>query len=143
MKASMIAVLLIAVAVTGCASLNQAGTSSLSITPVMVDNKPQGWALDVKDGKQYASIDVSATKTGDDYALHLSARGVEAFKGQEIAAGAAKTAATDAVKAAAVGGLVVAAPVLGPMAGAALAAPGVGAAAAGAGALAVGQQLAK
>lgn len=143
MKASMIAVLLIAVAVTGCASLNQAGTSSLSITPVMVNNKPQGWALDVKDGKQYASIDVSATKTGDDYSLHLSARGVEAFKGQEIAAGAAKTAATDAVKAAAVGGLVVAAPVLGPMAGAALAEPGLGAAAAGAGALAVGQQLAK
>jgi hypothetical protein len=143
MKASMIAVLLIAVAVTGCESLNQAGTSSLSITPVMVDNKPQGWALDVKDGKQYASIDVSATKTGDDYALHLSARGVEAFKGQEIAAGAAKTAATGAVKAAAVGGLVVAAPVLGPMAGAALATPGLGAAAAGAGALAVGQQLAK
>jgi hypothetical protein len=128
---------------SGCSSLTNAGTSSLSITPVMVDNKPQGWALDVKDGKQYASIDVTATKTGDDYSIKLTARGVEAFKGQEIAAGAAQTAASSAVKAAAVGGLVVAAPVLGPMAGAALAAPGLGAAAAGAGALAVGQQLAK
>lgn len=135
--------ILVALSLSGCASLNNAGTSSLSITPVMVDNKPQGWALDVRDGKQYASIDVTAAKVGDDYSLHLSARGVEAFRGQEIASAAGQTLASDAAKVAAVGGLVVAAPVLAPAAGAALAAPGLGAAAAGAGALAVGQQLAK
>lgn len=130
-------------ALTGCESLQTAGMSSLSLEPVMVDNQPHGYKLNIRDGKQYASIDIDVSRTADSTHLKLTARGVEAFRGQEVAAGAAKTAATDAVKAAAVGGLVVAAPVLGPMAGAALAAPGLGAAAAGAGALAVGQQLAK
>lgn len=132
-----------ALALGGCASINQAGTSSLSITPVMVDNKPQGWALDVRDGKQYASIDITATKAGDDYTLKLSARGVEAFRGQEIAAGATAKVASTAAKAAAAAVLAPVIPMVLPAAGAALAAPGIGAAAVGAGALAVGQQLAQ
>lgn len=143
MRRTILAIVALALALPGCASIDQAGTSSLSIQPVMVDNKPQGWQLDVRDGKQYASIDVRVIKTGEDYSLELSARGVEAFRGQEIAAGAAKSAASLAGKAAAIGGAVLIAPIAAPAVGAALAAPGIGAAAAGAGALAVGQELAK
>lgn len=129
---------------TGCASLNQAGTASYSVKPYTdAQGTTHCCEVTVNNGKEIKLLDATVEKRGDDYTVKLHEEGVAAFHGQEIAAGAAKTVTTDAVKAAAVGGLVVAAPVLGPMAGAALAAPGLGAAAAGAGALAVGQQLTK
>lgn len=138
MKRALVFIVLLTL--TGCESLQTAGTSSLSIKPILVDSRPQGWQLDVRDGKQYASIDVSVFKTGDDYSLTLSARGVEAFRGQEVAAGATKSLASTTAKAAAAAAI---APLVLPAAGAALAAPGLGAAAMGAGALAVGQELAR
>lgn len=141
MKHTLILVALLGM--TGCSSLNQAGTASYSVKPFMAGDRPVCCEVTVNNGKEIASLDALVEKRGDDYTVHLVEHGVVAFEGQRIAAGAAKTAATSAAKAAAVGGLVVAAPILAPMAGAALAAPGLGAAAAGAGALAVGQQLAK
>jgi hypothetical protein len=139
----VILLLFLTLAAAGCTSINQAGTASYTIRPMLIDGKPVCCEATVHNGKQYASLDVVLVKHGDDYTVTLAERGVEAFRGQEIAAGAAQAAAADAVKAAAVGGLVIAAPMLAPAAGAALASPGIGAAAAGAGALAVGQELAK
>lgn len=128
---------------TGCASIEQAGTASYSMKPVLVNDKLVCCELMIVNGKQYASLDALIERRGDDYTVMLSERGVEAFRGQEIAAGAAKSAASVAGKAAAIGGAVLIAPIAAPAVGAALAAPGIGAAAVGAGALAVGQELAK
>lgn len=137
----MRALVILAVAgLTGCASIEYAGTSSLSVQPVEIGGQPRCCAVTVHDGKQYASVDVLLEKTGDDYRLKLSARGVEAFRGQEIAAGATQSLASTSAKAAAVAAI---APAALPAVGAVLASPGLGAAAAGAGAgaLAVGQEL--
>lgn len=134
---------IVVLALTGCASLNQAGTASYSVKPFMAGDKAVCCEVTVSNGKEIALLDATVIKRGDDYEVRLHEEGVVAFDGQRIAAGAAKTLAADAVKAAAVGGLVLVAPVLAPAAGAMLAAPGLGAAAAGAGALAVGQELAK
>lgn len=131
---------LIALALAGCASIDHAGTSSLSVQPLEIGGQPRCCAVAVHDGKQYASVDVLLEKTGDDYRLKLSARGVEAFRGQEIAAGATQSLASTTAKAAAVAAI---APAALPAVGAVLASPGLGAAAAGAGALAVGQELGK
>lgn len=125
---------LIVLALTGCASLNQAGTASYTIKPMLIDGRTVCCEVAVINGKQYSSLDATLIKTGDDYTVTLSERGVEAFRGQEIAAGAAASAGKAALKAAAIGGAVLIAPI---------AAPAVGAAAVGAGALAVGQGLAK
>lgn len=127
----------------GCASLNQAGTASYSMKPVLINDKLVCCEVMINNGKQYASLDATLIKTGDDYTVTLSERGVEAFRGQEIAAGAAASAGKTALKAAAIGGAVLIAPIAAPAIGAALAAPGLGAAAVGAGALAVGQELSK
>ena len=80
----------------GCASIESAGTSSLSVHPVDIGGQPRCCAVEVRDGKQYASLDVQLERTGDDYRLQLKARGVEAFKGQAMAANAA-TGAVSAV----------------------------------------------
>lgn len=141
--ASWLVVGLVALALPGCASIDQAGTASYSIKPALVNDKLVCCEVVIVNGKQYASLDALIEKRGDDYTMMLSERGVEAFRGQEIAAGAAKSAASLAGKAAAIGGAVLIAPIAAPALAAALAAPGIGAAAAGAGALAVGQELAK
>lgn len=137
MKRALIPLILLALG--GCTSLQQAGTASYTIRPMLIDGRTVCCEVAVINGKQYSSLDAMLVKTGDDYTVMLSERGVEAFRGQEIAAGAAKSAASMAGKAVAVGGAVL----IAPLVGAALAAPGLGSAAAGAGALAVGQELAK
>ena len=129
-------------ALGGCASLDQAGTASYSMKPVLVDDKLVCCEVMIVNGKEIALLDATMIRRGDDYEVRLHEEGVVAFDGQRIAAGAARSMAASAVKAAAVGGLAIAAPVLAPAAGAMLAAPGLGAAAAGAGALAIGQELA-
>lgn len=131
-----------ALALGGCASINQARTASYTIKPMLIDGRTVCCEVAVHNGKQYASLDASLIKTGDNYTVTLSERGVEAFRGQEIAAGATKSLVFTAAKAAAAAVIV---PLALPAAGAALAAPGLGlgAAAMGAGALAAGQELAK
>lgn len=126
-------------ALTGCASIDNAGTASYTVRPFMAGERALCCEVTINNGKEIALLDATIVKDGDNYRVHLHEEGVKAFEGQRIAARAVDTAAASAVKAAAVGGLVVAA----PLAGAALAAPGLGAAAVGAGALAVGQQLAQ
>lgn len=130
---------LAAFALQGCASIDNAGTASYSVKPFMAGDRAMCCEVTINNGKEIALLDATIIKSGDDYQVHLHEEGVKAFEGQRIAAGAVKATASSAVKAVAIGGLTVAA----PLAGAALAAPGLGAAAAGAGALAVGQQLAQ
>ncbi|MDA8257957.1 MAG: hypothetical protein M0Z99_20420 [Betaproteobacteria bacterium] len=122
---------MILLALTGCASIKQAGTASYTIKPMLIDGRTVCCEVAVTNGKQYASLDATLIKAGDDYTVTLSERGVEAFRGQEIAAGATKSLAGTAAKAAAAA---VIAPLALPAAGAMLAAPRLGAAAAGAGA---------
>jgi hypothetical protein len=128
---------------SGCTSLNNAGTASYSVKPFMAGDKAICCDVTVNNGKEIAVLDAHVVKQGDNYEVRLHEEGVVAFDGQRIAAGAAKSLASSAVKAVAIGGLTVAAPVLAPAAGAALASPGLGAAAVGAGAVTVGQELAK
>lgn len=128
MKRALIPLILLALG--GCTSLQQAGTASYTIRPMLIDGRTVCCEVAVVNGKQYASLDAMLVKTGDDYTVTLSERGVEAFRGQEIAAGAAKSAASVAGKAVAVGGAVLVAPLVG----AALLSGTAGAAAAGMGA---------
>lgn len=123
-----------ALAMSGCASLEYAGTASYTVSPVVIDGKTYCCAVDVKNGKEIARLDATISKQGENYQVQLHEDGVAAFAGQQIASGAAKQAAADAGKAAAVAAIAPFAPALVPAAGAALASPGLGAAAVGAGA---------
>lgn len=138
---SFLIVLIIGLLLGGCTSLQQAGTASYSVKPFMVGGQAVCCEVTINNGKEIALLDATVIKRGDDYTVHLHEEGVAAFRGQAIAAGAAKSVASAAAKAAVAGVLAPVIPALLPAAGAALASPGVGAAAVGAGALAVGQEL--
>lgn len=125
---------LILLALTGCASLNEAGTARYSVKPFMAGDKAVCCEVTIANGKEIRLLDATVEKRGDDYTVKLQEEGVTAFDGQRIAAGAAQTAAADAVKAAAIGGGVLIAPVVAPAVGAALMSGTAGAAAAGIGA---------
>lgn len=132
-----------ALLLASCASLQGAGSARYSIKPMLLDGKAVCCEVAISNGKEYASLDAMVMRQGDTYTVQLSERGVQAFRGQEIAAGAGKQLASSAAKAGAAAALVPVLPGLAPAIGAALASPGIGAAAVGAGALAVGQGLAK
>jgi hypothetical protein len=125
---------LILLALTACASLDQAGTASYSVKPFLAGDKAVCCEVMVNNGKEIALLDATVIKRGDDYEVRLHEEGVVAFDGQRIAAGAARTLASDAVKAAAIGGAVLIAPIAAPAVGAVLMSGTVGAAAAGVGA---------
>lgn len=95
------AVLALFVLVSGCASLDHAGVASYTIKPMLIEGRPVCCEVAVNNGKQYASLDAMVEKKGDDYSVTLSERGVEAFRGQQIAAGAAASTAATAAKGAA------------------------------------------
>lgn len=118
---------LLAVCLSGCTSLNNAGTATYSIK-----TSADGWEVTVHNGKEIAILDAVVIKKGEDIEVRLHEEGVVAFEGQRIAAGAAKTAASAAVKATAIAGAVVAAPVIGAVAGTAAASGTAGAVAVGA-----------
>jgi hypothetical protein len=119
----------------GCTSVQYAGNASYSVKPFVTDAKTGATVcceVEIKDGKERATLDLRVVKNGDGYDITLSERGVLAFQGQAIAAGAMKDAIEAAAKAAAAAVLAPILPALVPAAGAALASPGVGAAAVGA-----------
>lgn len=127
-------IILAAAALTGCASLNHAGSASYS-----VKTSADGWEVTVNNGKEIAVVDAVVVKKGDDIEVRLHQEGVAAFEGQRIAAGALDESVAKAAKAAAAAAVAAVLPALAPAAGAALAAPGLPAAAVGAGA-AIGVQ---
>lgn len=86
----------------GCASLNSAGTADYHVKPFIAeDGKAYCCEVNVRNGKQMASLDAVIVKDGDKYTVVLQQRGVEAFAGQAISAGAAKSVVEAAAKAAA------------------------------------------
>lgn len=113
---------------TGCASLNHAGSASYSIK-----TNADGWEVTVNNGKEIAVLDATVIKKGDTIEVRLHEENVAAFEGQRIAAGMVRQIAEEAARAAATAALAAALPALVPSVGAALAAPGLPAAAAGAG----------
>jgi hypothetical protein len=135
MKRSIVLVIacLFAVVLSGCASLNNAGTAEYSVKP-FTDSAGAITCCEVsvKNGKEIASLEAHISKQGDNYTVDLKEQGVMAFQGQQIAAGATQSAIDAAARIAVAAALAPIMPSLLPAAGAALASPGIGAAALGA-----------
>ena len=125
---------------TGCASLQNAGTAEYSVKPFVIDAKAGTVAcceVMVRNGKEIASVKAHVQKQGDSYTVDLEEQGVQAFQGQTIAAGVTQAAIDAAAKAAVAAALAPVLPALLPAAGAALQSGGLSAAAVGAGAVIV------
>ena len=88
MKALMLAAVL---ALAGCASLQTAGVAEYAVRPVIVNDQVVCCEVTVKNGKEIALIKAHIEKTGDNYTVDLEERGVVAFQGQSIAAGAVRS----------------------------------------------------
>lgn len=118
---------------TGCASLQNAGTAEYTVRPFL-DQSGTAHCCEVavRNGKEIANLEAHIAKQGDNYTVDLREQGVVAFQGQAIAAGATRVSIDAAAKVAAAAALAPALPALLPAAGAALASPGIGAAAVGA-----------
>ena len=93
-------VLVAIIALTGCQSLQYAGSSSYQIRQITDANGKAGFDISVKNGKEVASVKAHLVKDGERIEIDLEETGVAAFAGQQIAAGAIKIAAEQAAKAA-------------------------------------------
>lgn len=127
---TMLALLFLAL-LTGCASLNNAGTASYRVKPMELSNGTTICCdITIDNGKEYISLDARVIKHGDNYEVFLSERGVAAFDGQRIASVVSFESAKLVSTAALVAGRVLIAPLVAPALGAAGAgaALGVGAA---------------
>lgn len=131
--------IVLALALTGCSSLQYAGNATYSVAPVITPNGDAVCcAVTVHNGKEIGQLEAHIVKDGDKYVVDLKESNVKAFEGQRIVSGALKEAVEDVARAAAMSAIAPMLPALAPVAGAALASPGIGAAAAGAaGAIAV------
>jgi uncharacterized protein YceK len=135
MKATLLLAFSLLLLLSGCASLQSAGNASYVVKPFVVDANTGATVcceVSITDGKERAALTLNVTKTGDNYTLALDEKGILAFQGQAIAAGATQTAIDAAAKAAAAAALAPIIPALAPLIGGALASPGLGAAAIGA-----------
>lgn len=103
-------ILIAALAMSGCASLQSAGVAEYSVRPVVVGLQIVCCEVMVRNGKEIALVKAHIEKSGDNYTVDLEERGVVAFQGQSIAAGAAK-ASIDGV--ATLGAAAIATPALG------------------------------
>lgn len=135
MKRLLILAAIAAFFMSGCASLQNAGTASYSIKQVTDAKGQPGFDLEVRNGKEIANVEAHLTKDGDKVTVDLKEQGVAAFQGQQIAATSVQASIDAAAKAAVAAALAPLLPALAPAAGAALASPGIGAAAVGAGAV--------
>ena len=99
--ATPLSALLAIAAMSGCTSVQNAGTASYSVRPFMSGDKAVCCEVTVNNGKEIAVVDARVIMKGGDVEVRLYQEGVVAFEGQRIAAGAAKKLADDAVKAAA------------------------------------------
>ena len=107
---------LMALVASGCTSIESAGVAEYSIKPFVVGEQTICCEVVVKNGKEYAALKAKIVKQGDNYSVDLDETGIAAFRGQEVAAGAAKDATAAAVSAAAAAAGVEALPALGVIA---------------------------
>lgn len=136
--------IVIALALTGCQSLGMAGSSAYQIRQITDANGKTGFDINVKNGKEVASVKAHLEKRGDDITVDLEETGVAAFAGQQISADALKITIEQAAKVAAAAAVAAAMPAALPLVGSALAGGGLPSALVGAGgALAVERALAK
>ena len=84
----------------GCASLQYAGTASYSVKPFEVAGEAVCCEVSIFNGKEISSLDAVIKKSGADYEVTLSQRGIRAFDGQAISAQALEASINAAVKAA-------------------------------------------
>lgn len=122
---------------SGCASLQYAGSASYSVRPFIENGKTICCRVDVHNGKEIGAVVVNVQKDGDNYKVFLQETGVQAFKGQQIAGSALQDSINGAVKAAIV---TVLAPVLPSIAGA-ITVPSIAAVGGGAAAVVVGKKI--
>jgi hypothetical protein len=78
-------VFLLMFALTGCASLQNAGVSEYNVRPFITASGPVCCEVVIKNGKELESLKARIVKQGDDFILDISIQGVTAFRGQEIA----------------------------------------------------------
>lgn len=128
----------IALSLTGCASLQNAGNADYSLRQITDENGKAGFDIRVRNGKEIASVKVHLEKKGEDFTIDLEEQGVAAFDGQKTAMQASKIALEQTEKAAAAVALSVAAPAALPVIGSMLTSGGVGAGLLGAGVGAAG-----
>lgn len=88
-----VAILALTLLLGGCASLWYAGESDYSVV------LPDGVSVTIHSGKQAQSVNAVFAKTPSGYVITLQETGVEAFKGQATAAGAASDAVGSATSA--------------------------------------------
>lgn len=93
MKYSVLLAALLAIFLSGCASVRDAGVASYHI-------KTADAEITVHNGKEMDFLEASLEKTGNDYRFHIRQEGVKAFRGQELAAHAATSTAIAGAKAA-------------------------------------------
>lgn len=136
--------ILIAVALlTGCASLDMAGSSAYTLRQSVGDHGQPEFELLVKSGKEVAQVKARLEKDGDKIIVDLEETGVAAFAGQQISAGALKISMEEIAKAAVAAAIAYGSAGVVPVIGDALNGGGLGAAVVGAGgALAVQKALA-
>ena len=87
-------------AVSGCASLQYAGVAAYTVRPFGVGGQLVCCEVQIRNGKEIASLDATVEKTGGDYRVSLRQRGVQAFEGQAISAAALEKSIDAAVRAA-------------------------------------------
>jgi hypothetical protein len=92
--------LIVALILSSCASLQYAGTASYSVRPFDIAGQPVCCEVSIFNGKEIASLDAVIKKSGADYEVVLSQRGIRAFEGQAISAQALEASINAAVKAA-------------------------------------------
>lgn len=113
------------IALTGCQSLQYAGSSHYRIRQVVDFNGKTGFDIDVKNGKEIASVKAHLVKDGEKIEIDLEETGVAAFAGQQIAADALKLTIEQAAKVAAAAAVAAAMPAALPLVGGALAGGGL------------------
>lgn len=103
-------IIALALALTGCASLQNAGMAEYSVKPMVIDKQTVCCEVTIKNGKEYASLKAKVIKKGDDYSVELEEVTVQAFAGQ---ARTAEVVGKTVEAAASLGTSVLAAPVVG------------------------------
>lgn len=85
------------IGLTGCSSLQNAGTVSYKIKPL-----PDGSCCEVsiENGKEYVRHQVFIMKRGDDYTVAIDGQGIEAFQGQAASSSAVQSVVDAAISAA-------------------------------------------
>lgn len=82
MKQLLLAVLLL----SGCSSLQNAGTSEYMVRPFKIGEETLCCEVSIKNGKELHRMTAKIVKKGDDYTIDIDMQGVTAFKGQSISA---------------------------------------------------------